>query len=146
MAENYDFHTRALGLYSAKRTMLFDGRIPVCHRDDGPKQDDAPTIITTFPFRKPGIFGRRGTNQTRAILQAIPVGAAGFRVDRLNGMGIAATIGSRFGLTRVMCAHPCGIPHELVENAGNTGAPIQNTAAGVTAAHTIRGILVPQRR
>jgi hypothetical protein len=38
---------------------------------------DASTIITTFPFRKPGVYGRRGTNQTRTIMQAIPVGAAG---------------------------------------------------------------------
>lgn len=128
------------GLYSVKRTVLFDGRIPVYHLYHGSKNDDASTIITTFPFKKPGISGRRGSNQTRAILQAIPVGAADFRVDRLNLMGIAAAKGSRFGLTGVMFAHPCGIPMELVENAGDSRPPIVNDAAGITAAHGIRGI------
>ncbi len=138
--EDYDFFTKALGLYSVKRTVLFDGVLPVYHLYYGSKNGDASTIITTFPFKKPGIFGRRGTNQTRSILQAIPVGSADFWVDRLNGMGITATKGSRFGLTRVMLAHPCGIPHGLVENPGDMRAPIVNADAGIDAAHAIRGI------
>jgi glyoxalase family protein len=138
--EDYDFYTRALGLYSVKRTVLFDGVLPVYHLYYGSKAGDASTIITTFPFKKPGIFGRRGTNQTRTIMQTIPVGAADFWVDRLNGMGIAAQKGDRFGLTRVMLAHPCGIPHELVENASDARQSIVNEAQGVTAAHGIKGI------
>ncbi len=138
--EDYDFYTKALGLYSVKRTVLFDGTIPVYHLYYGSRTGEASTIITTFPFKKPGIMGRRGTNQTRSILQAIPVGAASFWLDRLNGMGIVATMGSRFGLTRVMFTHPCGIPHELVENPGDTRTPIANDAQGVSAAHGIKGI------
>lgn len=138
--EDYDFYTRALGLYSVKRTVLFDGVLPVYHLYYGSRAGDASTIITTFPFKKPGIYGRRGTNQTRTILQAIPVGAADFWIDRLNGMGIAARKAQRFGLTRVVFAHPCGIPHELVENPGDTRAPIANPAQGIGPAQAIRGI------
>jgi glyoxalase family protein len=138
--EDYDFFTKALGLYSVKRTVLFDGTIPVYHLYYGSKHGDASTIITTFPFRKPGIFGRRGTNQTRTIMQSIPEGSADFWVDRLNGMGVAATKGSRFGITRVMFAHPCGIPHELVEAPGDSRAPIVNEAQGTTAQTGIKGI------
>jgi glyoxalase family protein len=138
--EDYDFYTQALGLYSVKRTVLFDGVLPVYHLYYGSKGGDASTIITTFPFKKPGIFGRRGTNQTRTILQAIPVGAADFWVTRLNGMGVAAAKVDRFGLTRVVFAHPCGIPHELVENPGDTRTPIINDAQGIGAAHGIKGI------
>jgi glyoxalase family protein len=138
--DDYDFYTGALGLYSVKRTVLFDGTLPVYHLYYGSVHGDASTIITTFPFKKPGIYGRRGTNQTRTIMQAIPVGAADFWVDRLNARGIAACKGDRFGLTRVYFNHPCGIPHELVENPGDTRAPIVNAAQGVTAAHAIRGI------
>ena len=29
--EDYDFYTKALGLHSVKRTVLFDGTIPVYH-------------------------------------------------------------------------------------------------------------------
>jgi glyoxalase family protein len=138
--EDYDFFTKALGLYSVKRTVLFDGIIPVYHLYYGSRHGDASTIITTFPFKKPGIIGRRGTNQTRTILQSIPVGSASFWVDRLNGMGIAATKTDRFGLVRVSFLHPCGIPHELVENPADMRTSIVNEAQGVSAAHGIKGI------
>jgi glyoxalase family protein len=138
--EDFDFYTKTLGLYSIKRTVLFDGTIPVYHLYYGSKNGDASTIITTFPFRKPGVYGRRGTNQSRTIMQSIPVGASDYWVDRLNKMGVPAKKGSRFGLTRVMFAHPCGILHELVENPADTRAPIVNPAQGTTAQTAIKGI------
>jgi glyoxalase family protein len=138
--EDYDFYTKALGLYSVKRTVLFDGVLPVYHLYYGSRNGDASTIITTFPFKKPGIYGRRGTNQTRTIMQAIPAGSADFWVDRLNRHGIPATKGERFGLTRVMFAHPCGIPHELVENPDDRRAPIVNEAHGIGPQVAIKGI------
>ncbi|MGQ0566222.1 MAG: VOC family protein [Gemmobacter sp.] len=136
--EDYDFYTKTLGLHSVKRTVLFDGVLPVYHLYYGSRLGDASTIITTFPFRKPAVYGRRGTNQTRTIMQAIPAGASDFWVDRLNAAGVPATKGSRFGLTRVMFLHPCGIPHELVENPGDTRTPIVNDGIGPQVA--IRGI------
>lgn len=138
--EDYDFYTKALGLYSVKRTVLFDGVLPVYHLYYGSKGGDASTIITTFPFKKPGIYGRRGTNQTRTIMQAIPVGAAEFWVERLNARGIPAVKTERFGLVRVAFAHPCGIPHELVENPADTRASIVKEAEGIGAAQGIKGI------
>lgn len=138
--EDYDFYTKALGLYSVKRTVLFDGVLPVYHLYYGSKGGDASTIITTFPFKKPGIYGRRGTNQTRTIIQSIPVGAAQFWVERLNARGIPAVKTERFGLTRVALAHPCGIPHELVENPADSRPSIVNEAQGIGAAHGIKGI------
>ena len=138
--EDYDFYTKALGLYSVKRTVLFDGVLPVYHLYYGSKGGDASTIITTFPFKKPGIYGRRGTNQTRTIIQAIPVGAAEFWVERLNARGIPAVKTERFGLTRVSFAHPCGIPHELVENPADSRPSIVNEAQGISAKHGIKGI------
>jgi len=138
--EDFDFYTKALGLHSVKRTVLFDGVLPVYHLYYGGKNGDASTIITTFPFRKPGIYGRRGSNQSKIVQQAIPVGAADFWVNRLNERGIKAEKTSRFGLDRVMFAHPCGIPHELVENPGDTRSPITNDAQGIGDAHGIRGI------
>ncbi len=138
--EDYDFFTRALGLYSVKRTVLFDGTLPVYHLYYGSRNGDASTILTTFPFKKPGIYGRRGTNQSRTIMLSIPQGAADFWVDRLNGLGIAAQKSSRFGLTRVMLAHPCGILFELVENRDDRRAPIVNTAQGTSEQTAIKGI------
>ena len=120
--------------------MLFDGVRPVYHLYYGARNGNASTIITTFPFKKPGIYGRRGSNQSKVIMQAIPVGAADFWVNRLNERGVAATKITRFGRDRVLFAHPCGIPHELVENAGDNRAPITNEAQGISAAHGIKGI------
>lgn len=138
--EDFDFYTKALGLHSVKRTVLFDGAIPVYHLYYGSPNGDASTIITTFPFRKPGVYGRRGTNQSRSILQSIPVGAADFWVDRLNARGITATKSSRFGADRVLFTHPSGIPHELVESDGDSREPIVNAAQGIGKAHGIKGI------
>jgi glyoxalase family protein len=138
--EDYDFYTKILGLYSVKRTVLFDGTIPVYHLYYGSRDGDASTIITTFPFRKPAVFGRRGTNQSKIIQQAIPVGSADYWVDRLNARGIEAAKFSRFGLTRVGFKHPCGIPHELVESPADTRPSIVNEAQGVAAEHGIKGI------
>lgn len=138
--EDYDFYTKVLGLYSVKRTVLFDGVIPVYHLYYGSRNGDASTIITTFPFRKPAVYGRRGTNQSKIILQAIPVGSADYWVDRLNSKGVPAEKISRFGLTRVAFKHPCGIPHELVESPADKRPSIVNEAQGVSAAHGIKGI------
>jgi glyoxalase family protein len=138
--EDFDFFAKDLGLHSVKRTVLFDGVLPVYHLYYGSKSGDASTIFTTFPFRKPGVFGRRGTNQSKTILAAIPVGAAEFWVNRLNSRGVKATKTSRFGLTRVALEHPCGIPFELVENPGDTRASITNDKQGIGKEHGIKGI------
>jgi glyoxalase family protein len=138
--EDYDFYTKILGLFSVKRTVLFDGSVPVYHLYYGSRDGDASTIITTFPFRKPAIFGRRGTNQSKIIQQSIPIGSAEYWVNRLNAKGIEAAKFSRFGLTRVGFKHPCGIPHELVESPADMRPSIANEAHGVDPQHGIKGI------
>ena len=138
--EDYDFYTKTLGLYSVKRTVLFDGVLPVYHLYYGAKNGDASTIITTFPFKKPGVFGRRGSNQSKVVMQAIPVGAADYWVNRLNEKGVIAKKTTRFGADRVVFEHPCGIPHELVENPDDSRTPIANPDQGVSAEHGIKGI------
>ena len=76
-----DFYSKTLGLHSVKRTVLFDVVLPVYHLYYGAKNGDASTIITTFPFKKPAIQWRRGSNPSKVILQAIPVGAVDFWVN-----------------------------------------------------------------
>jgi len=138
--DDFDFYTKTLGLHSVKRTVLFDGTIPVYHLYYGSPDGDASTIITTFPFRKPGVYGRRGTNQSRTIMQAIPMRAADFWVDRLNERGIEAKKTSRFGADRVVFAHPCGISHELVESDNDPRTPITSETQGIGEDHGIKGI------
>ena len=62
--EDYDFHVRLLGLKSVKKTVLFDGVIPIYHLYYGNGRGDASTILTSFPYRQAGWMGPRG-HQTR---------------------------------------------------------------------------------
>ena len=86
--EDYDFHVRLLGLKSVKKTVLFDGEIPIYHLYYGNKVGDASTLLTSFPYRQAGWMGKRGTNQLKSILLSIPADATGFWVDRLNEKGV----------------------------------------------------------
>src|ERR1051325_6790872 len=65
--EDYDFHVRTLGLKSVKKTVLFDGEIPIYHLYYANRVGDASTILTAFPYRQAGWMGKRGTNQARSI-------------------------------------------------------------------------------
>ncbi len=65
--EDYEFYTQALGLHSIKRTVLFDGTIPVYHLYYGAKSGDPSTIVTTtFPFKKPGITASAAPTSRRS--------------------------------------------------------------------------------
>lgn len=138
--EDYEFYTKTLGLYSVKKTVLFDGVIPIYHLYYGSIDGAPSTIITTFPFRKPAIYGQRGTNQSRCVMQTIPMGSAQFWIERLNSRGIPAQEITRFGAVRVSFDHPCGIPHELVESEDDLREPVANEAHGISKEHGIKGI------
>lgn len=138
--EDNDFYTKTLGMKSVKKTVLFDGTLPVYHLYYGNETGDPSTIITTFPYRKLGIYGKRGTNQSKVIQLSVPKGSADFWVNRLNGAGLKATKFDRFASTRVAVDHPCGIPHELVETSAVEDARRPIVSDGISAEHGIKGI------
>ena len=82
--EDYDFHVRLLGLKSVKKTVLFDGEIPIYHLYYGNRLGDASTLLTAFPYRQAGWMGKRGTNQMKTLLLSVPVDSIGFWADRLQ--------------------------------------------------------------
>ena len=136
--EDYDFHTRTLGLKSVKKTVLFDGEIPIYHLYYGNGDGDASTILTAFPYRQAGWMGKRGTNQ---LQDAAAVRAR--RRDRLLGRPPALARhplrGERaFGTQRLTFAHPCGIPYALVgETERDDRTPYEG--GGIGGEHAIRG-------
>ncbi len=136
--EDFDFFTGTLGMKSIKKTVLFDGTTPVYHLYYANETGDASTIVTTFPFRKPGVFGKRGTNQSKIIQLSVPPKSLDFWEDRLNGAGFKAERTERFGLPRVAFAHPCGIPHELVAAEKDDRRSI--VSDGISAENGIKGI------
>ena len=79
-------HTRALGLRSIKKTVLFDGETPIYHLYYANAGGDASSVLTTFPFRQAGVMGRRGTNQVKVVNLAVPRGSLKLR-DRVADAG-----------------------------------------------------------
>jgi glyoxalase family protein len=112
--EDYDFHVRLLGLRSVKKTVLFDGEIPIYHLYYANRLGDLSTILTAFPYRQAGWMGKRGTNQLRTINLAVPVDSLGYWADRLAGAGLEHEATERLGTQRLDFAHPCGIPYSFV--------------------------------
>lgn len=136
--EDYDFHVRLLGLKSVKKTVLFDGELPIYHLYYGNRMGDGSTILTAFPYRQAGWMGRRGTNQLKEIDLSVPADALGFWADRLRAAGVGCEEVERFGTRRLAFAHPCGIPYALV---GDPGPDDREPWDGgeVDGAHAIRG-------
>jgi glyoxalase family protein len=114
--EDYDFHTDLLGMKLVKKTVLFDGEIPIYHLYYGNHTGDASTLLTSFPYRQAGWMGRRGSNQARSLNVSVPAESVGFWADRLSARSVAFTETERFGTQRLEFAHPCGIPYILVGN------------------------------
>ena len=85
--EDYDFHVRALGLRSVKKTVLFDGEIPIYHLYYGNDVGDVSTLLTSFPYRQAGWMGERGTNQAKQINLSVPPDSIGWWSDHLSGRG-----------------------------------------------------------
>ena len=126
--EDYDFHTKVLGLKSVKKTALYDGDVPIYHLYYGNDLGDASTIITASRMRQSGWMGQRGTGQIKALDLSVPVGArflATGSAARLRGHGTSASA------RRASFTHPCGIHYELVGIADDDRKPYDG--GGVSA-------------
>lgn len=112
--EDYDFHTQLLGLNSVKKTLLFDGKIPIYHLYYGNREGDPSTLITCFPMSHIGVHGTRGSGQIKTILCSIPYDSIAFWENRMKVFGIESSTRDVFGEKRIEFNHPCGIHYALV--------------------------------
>jgi glyoxalase family protein len=135
--EDYDFHTKVLGLKSVKKTALYDGDTPILHLYYGNEHGDESTLITCFPMRQSGRVGRRGTNQARVLMLSVPEDSLPYWRDRLTDHGFEVADVERVGEKRLRFEHPCGIEYELVGTAGDTRVPYEH--GPVPAEYAIRG-------
>ena len=136
--EDFDFHTKTLGLRSIKKTALYDGEVPIYHLYYGNAFGDGGTILTAFPMRQQGVRGRLGTNQISRLNLSVPNGSLGFWADRLREHGIDASQAEGYGFQRLHFAHPCGLPYGFVEDGD--GDPARSWEhGGVSADHAILG-------
>ena len=112
--EDYDFHTKLLGLRSVKKTVLFDGKTPIYHLYYGNETGEPSTLVTTFPFRQAGFKGRKGTGQIKILALSVPHASLDFWTERLRKSGHQVERQTRFDEQRLHFEHPCGIEYELV--------------------------------
>lgn len=135
--EDYDFHTKLLGLKNIKKTALYDGDVPIYHFYYGNDHGDESTLITTFPMRQSGRKARPGTGQISVVQLSVPTGSLAYWEGRLRDHGVAVAYDEKFGEARLRFSHPCGIRYELVETAGDSRAPYSKSR--VPADYAIRG-------
>jgi glyoxalase family protein len=135
--EDYDFHTKILGLKSIKKTALYDGDEPILHLYYGNATGDPSTLITCFPMRQSGRKARRGTGQISAVALSVPATSLGFWKSWLRDHGFQPVESERFGEKFLAFAHPCGIPYEIVAVERDARKPYSN--GSVPSEHGIRG-------
>jgi glyoxalase family protein len=121
--EDYDFHTKLLGLRSVKKTVLFDGKTPIYHLYYGNETGDPSTLVTSFPFRQSGFKARKGTGQVKSLHLSVPTAALDFWAERFRRFEWPHERAERFGERRLSFAHPCGIGYELVGDDADTRKP-----------------------
>ena len=136
--EDVDFHTDVLGLRFIKKTVLYDGSLPIYHLYYSNANGDASSVVTTFPFRQAGIKGRRGTNQARELHLAVPASSLDFWSARLSERGVEVQDAEVLDQRRLLLRHPSGIEYALV---GVEGDPREGYAGSdVPVEHAIHGI------
>tara|TARA_R110002073_G_scaffold74371_8_gene181900 strand:- start:194 stop:1159 length:966 start_codon:yes stop_codon:yes gene_type:complete len=135
--EDYDFHTKVLGLKNVKKTLFYDGAMPIYHLYYGNDNGDVSSLLTTFPMRHTGIKGTPGSGQIGYVALSVPVGAIDYWKSRLAEHGFDTTDNQRFGERYLDFAHPSGVGYTLVEVASDPRAP--RTNGPVPAEFMIRG-------
>ena len=135
--EDYDFHTKVLGLKSIKKTALYDGVVPIYHLYYGNDSGEESTLITCFPMRQSGRVGRKGHGQISALSISVPVSSIDYWHERLKQHGIPVTASERFGEKLLSFMNPGGIDYELVGIADDNRKPY--TGGGVPSEYGIRG-------
>lgn len=61
--EDIDFVTQVMGMRMIKQTVLFDGSASVYHLYYANADAEVGSVWTTFPFKKAGVYGKKGSGQ-----------------------------------------------------------------------------------
>src|ERR1700749_478349 len=126
--EDYDFHTKVLGLKSVKKTALYDGDEPILHFYYGNDTGDVSRLITCFPMRHSGRKARKGSGQICTVSLSVRPESLEFWQRRLHERGFEVRNTERFGERLLAFRHPCGIDYELVGAGNDAREPYSNGA------------------
>ena len=136
--EDVDFHVRTLGLRFIKKTVLFDGGLPIYHLYYSNANGDPRAVITTFPWKQAGLVGRPGTNQARECNLAVPTGSLDYWTKRLASFDVKTSAVEVLSTRRLLFKHPTGIDYALIEVADDPR--VGYTGGGVPGEYAIHGI------
>jgi 2,6-dichloro-p-hydroquinone 1,2-dioxygenase len=123
-----DFFVKVIGQRFVKRTLFYDGREPIYHLYFADESGTPGTVMTTFPTRRTGLKGRKGSGQFVTISYSAPNGSLGFWKDHLGRHGIGCSqTRERFGQRYIAFEHPdCGVGFEIIEDANDARVPWQS--------------------
>lgn len=135
--EDYDFHTKVLGMKSVKKTLFYDGKLPIYHLYYGNDLGEESSLVTTFPMRHTGVKGRKGSGQVSYVALSIPTQALDYWQQRLSEHDFEVHENERFGERYLDFQHPCGVEYALVGVDDDPRSP--HTKGPVPAEMMIRG-------
>ena len=108
--EDIDFVTQVLGMRMIKQTVLFDGAASIYHLYYANADAEVGSVWTTFPFKKAGVYGKKGSGQIEVSGFSVHSDALDFWVKHLDKHQIKNTgIIERFGQKMIEFEDPSGV-------------------------------------
>ncbi|MFQ3212635.1 MAG: catechol 2,3-dioxygenase-like lactoylglutathione lyase family enzyme [Marivirga sp.] len=108
--EDIDFVTQVMGMRMIKQTVLFDGAASIYHLYYANADAEVGSVWTTFPFKKAGIFGKKGSGQIEVSGFSVQTNALPFWVQHLKNHKVENTgIIERFGQKLIEFKDPSGV-------------------------------------
>ena len=144
--EDFDFHTKVLGLKCVKRTLFYDGATPIYHFYYGNDMGEESTLVTTFPVRHIGVKATKGSGQIDRFALSVPIESLDYWKKRLAEHGFDVTETERFGEKHLDFTSPHQIDITLAGVEVDDRKP--HSSGPVPAENMIRGthsILVSAR-
>lgn len=135
--EDFDWHTKVLGLKCVKRTLFYDGAMPVYHFYYGNDMGEESTLLTTFPLAHTGVKAVEGVGQVRHVDLSVPVSSLDYWKNRLESFDVEVTEVEYFGEKRLEFRSPHNIRHAMVGIADDDRKP--HSSGPVPAENMIRG-------
>lgn len=113
--EDIDFLTQVIGQRLIKQTVLFDGTASIYHLYYANRNAEIGTVMTTFPFKQAGVFGRKGSGQIAVTSYSVDENAIDFWARHLDRHKVRRSdVQTRFGRPVIQFEHPGGISFEVV--------------------------------
>ncbi|HXW00314.1 MAG TPA: VOC family protein, partial [Anaerolineae bacterium] len=112
--EDIDFWTQIIGLRMIKQTVLFDGAASIYHFYYANGAAEPGSVMTCFPFKQAGVYGRKGSGQIKTAGYSVPESSLDFWLKRLDKYNVEhSPIKQRFGDKLIHFFHPSGLEFEL---------------------------------